>query len=79
MGSITGRGEVVVEQLSAISTNLGYINAGSMNIGGKFLVYNDGLVEIWGNDRNNGFVIDPRRNNIRVLQNGHVKLKLGQW
>lgn len=79
MGSITGRGEVVVEQLSAISTNLGYINAGSMNIGGKFLVYNDGLVEIWGHDRNNGFVIDPRRNNIRVLQNGHVKLKLGQW
>lgn len=79
MGSINGRGEVQVEQLSAISTNLGYINAGSMNIGGKFLVYNDGLVEIWGNDRNNGFVIDPRRNNIRVLQNGHVKLKLGQW
>lgn len=79
MGSITGRGEVVVEQLSAISTNLGYINAGSMNIGGKFLVYNDGLVEIWGHDRNNGFVIDPRRNNIRVMQNGHVKLKLGQW
>lgn len=79
MGSITGRGEVVVEQLSAISTNLGYINAGSMNIGGKFLVYNDGLVEIWGRDRNNGFVIDPRQNNIRVMQNGHVKLKLGQW
>lgn len=79
MGSINGRGEVQVEQLSAISTNLGYINAGSMNIGGKFLVYNDGLVEIWGRDRNNGFVIDPRQNNIRVLQNGHVKLKLGQW
>lgn len=79
LGSINGRGEVQVEHLSAISTNLGYINAGSMNIGGKFLVYNDGLVEIWGHDRNNGFVIDPRRNNIRVLQNGHVKLKLGQW
>lgn len=79
LGSINGRGEVQVEQLSAISTNLGYINAGSMNIGGKFLVYNDGLVEIWGRDRNNGFVIDPRQNNIRVLQNGHVKLKLGQW
>jgi len=50
MGSINGRGEVQVEQLSAISANLGHVTAGSFNINGRAGINSDG--HLWANGAN---------------------------
>lgn len=69
MGSITGRGEVVVEQLSAISANMGHISAGSFNINGRAGINSDG--HLWANGANINGQITATSGSIRgVLQVG---------
>lgn len=49
-----------------------------INVNGKFIVKPEGLVEIWGDDRNNGIVLDAKNRYIAVLENGVPKVKLGK-
>lgn len=49
-----------------------------INVNGKFIVKPEGLVEIWGDDRNNGIVLDAKNRYIAVLENGVPKVKLGR-
>ena len=127
LGSINSRGEIVVERLSAISSDMGRLRAGEIilgnahrlnadgsvaawwegggvgthlasdgvirtnaieirggwaydpiNVNSKFIVKPSGLVEIWGDDRNNGIVLDAQNRCIRVVENGIDKVKLGR-
>lgn len=69
MGSINGRGEVQVEQLSAISANLGHVTAGSFNINGRAGINSDG--HLWANGANINGAITATSGSIRgVLQVG---------
>lgn len=49
-----------------------------INVDGKFIVKPSGLVEIWGDDRDNGIVLDAQNRLIQVLENGVSKVKLGK-
>ena len=49
-----------------------------INVNGKFIVKPEGLVEIWGDDRANGIVLDARNRYIAVMENGVPKVKLGK-
>lgn len=69
MGSITGRGEVAVEQLSAISANMGHISAGSFNINNRAGINSDG--HLWADGANINGQITATSGSIRgVLQVG---------
>lgn len=66
-----------------LRTNAIEIRGGSwgywpINVHDKFIVKNTGLVEIWGDDRNNGIVLDAPNRVIKVLENGITKVKLGK-
>lgn len=49
-----------------------------INVNGKFIVKPEGLVEIWGDDRNNGIVLNAKNRYIQVLEDGIVKVRLGK-
>ena len=49
-----------------------------INVNGKFIVKPEGLVEIWGDDRANGIVLDAKNRYIAVMENGVPKVKLGR-
>lgn len=49
-----------------------------INVNGKFIVKPEGLVEIWGDDRDNGIVLDAKQRYIAVLERGVTKVKLGR-
>lgn len=49
-----------------------------INVNGKFIVKPEGLVEIWGDDRDNGIVLDAKNRYIAVMENGVPKVKLGR-
>ena len=49
-----------------------------INVNGKFIVKPEGLVEIWGDDRANGIVLDAKNRYIAVMENGVPKVKLGK-
>ena len=49
-----------------------------INVNSRFIVKPSGLVEIWGDDRNNGIVLDAQNRCIRVVENGIDKVKLGR-
>lgn len=69
LGSINGRGEVQVEQLSAISANMGHISAGSFNINNRAGINSDG--HLWANGANINGQITATSGSIRgVLQVG---------
>lgn len=69
LGSINGRGEVQVEQLSAISANMGHISAGSFNINNRAGINSDG--HLWANRANINGQITATSGSIRgVLQVG---------
>lgn len=65
MGSINGRGEVQVEQLSAISANLGHVTAGSFNINGRAGINSDG--HLWANGANLNGTITATGGSIRGI------------
>ena len=49
-----------------------------INVNGKFIVKPEGLVEIWGDDRANGIVLDAKNRYIAVMENGVPRVKLGR-
>lgn len=49
-----------------------------INVNGKFIVKPEGLVEIWGDDRSNGIVLDAKNRYIAVMENGVPRVKLGR-
>lgn len=65
MGSINGRGEVQVEQLSAISANLGHVTAGSFNINNRAGINSDG--HLWASGANLNGTITATGGSIRGI------------
>lgn len=65
LGSINGRGEVQVEQLSAISANMGHISAGSFNINNRAGINSDG--HLWANGANLNGTITATGGSIRGI------------
>ena len=49
-----------------------------INVNGKFIIKPEGLVEIWGDDRNNGIVLNAKNRYIQVIEDGVVKVRLGK-
>lgn len=49
-----------------------------INVNDKFIVKPEGLVEIWGDDRDNGIVLNAEQRYIAVLERGVTKVKLGR-
>lgn len=49
-----------------------------INVNNKFIVKPEGLVEIWGDDRNNGIVLSAKNRYIQVIEDGVVKVRLGK-
>ena len=74
--SITAK-KLYVENLSAISADLGNITGGSLNINNRFKVSNQGQVEMRAAAGNVGLVIN--NNQIIVYdERGNVRVKIGQ-
>lgn len=66
-----------VEKLSALSTNLGDINGGSININNRFIVRTDGTAEMRSSEQNIGLVIDSEQ--ILVYdENGVIRVRIGK-
>ena len=66
-----------VNSLSAISANLGEITGGSININNRFMVNNQGTVEMRSGVGNVGLVV----NNEQIIvydERGNVRVKLGK-
>ena len=49
-----------------------------INVNGKFIVKSEGLVEIFGEDRDNGIILDAKNRIIKVVEGGIDKVKLGK-
>ncbi len=67
-----------VGQLSAISADLGSINAGSLNINGRFIVAADGSTTIRSGTSGQRMELDNQQ--MRVYDgNGVMRVRLGIW
>lgn len=49
-----------------------------INVNDKFIVKPEGLVEIWGDDRNNGIILNAKNRYIQVIEDGVIKVRLGK-
>ena len=69
---------LAVTYLSAISANLGYVNAGSININNRFIVDGDGTTTI--KSASSGARVEMNNSLIRVYDgNGTLRVRLGIW
>ncbi|MGG5779748.1 phage tail protein, partial [Mannheimia haemolytica] len=77
VGSSITADKLNVNNLAAISANLGAITAGSININNRFKVSNAGVVEMRANSGNVGMVMN--NNSIIVYdEQGRVRVKMGK-
>lgn len=77
MGTIDAK-KLNVKQLSAITSNLGSVNAGSININNRFLVSSTGNVSIKSADSGARMVINNNR--IEVYDsNNRLRVRMGIW
>lgn len=77
VGSSITADKLNVNNLAAISANLGAITAGSININNRFKVSNTGVVEMRANSGNVGMVM----NNDSIIvydEQGRVRIKIGK-
>ena len=49
-----------------------------INVNDKFIVKPEGLVEIWGDDKNNGIILNAKNRYIQVIEDGVIKVRLGK-
>lgn len=76
--TIIGPGNVRTDTLSAITANLGSINAGSLNINNRFIVAADGTATIRSGTSGQRTEMDNQQ--VRVYDaNGVLRVRLGIW
>lgn len=76
--TIIGPGSVKTDTLSAITANLGAVNAGSLNINNRFIVNSDGSTLIRSGTGGQRTEIDNQQ--FRVYDgNGVLRVRLGIW
>lgn len=73
--SYIGPGSIQTNSLSAITANLGDINAGSLNINGKFIVNSDGTVNI--SSAPSGARMQIWSDNIQIYDDARMRVRLG--